>query len=85
MVRVAANRWLFPADRSLKEKNNAKEPIAKLPTLSFPRRFWAGKRSLMFIIQFLTILNHGCPTKAFGHDTDFCNYLKKERDLTIWK
>ena len=31
------------------------EPIAKLPTLSFPRRFWAGKRSLMFIIQFLTI------------------------------
>ena len=29
-------------------KGLTSEPIAKLPTLSFPRRFWAG-------IQFLTI------------------------------
>ncbi len=44
------------------------EPIAKLPILSFPRRFWAG-------IQFVTARNHGCPIRAFGHNKTFCNYL----------
>jgi hypothetical protein len=42
--------------------------MAKLPILSFPRRFWAG-------IQFVTACNNGCPIRAFGHDKTFCNYL----------
>jgi hypothetical protein len=50
--------------RKVPGKFFTKEIIAKLPIMSFPRRFWAG-------IQFVTTLNHGYPIRELGYDKTF--------------